>query len=58
MFFTPAHIIEILLTVAIILVMWFVLLKHIRVKKCLLLTVIMAWVGVFVAYLSTTTSNP
>lgn len=58
MFFTPAHIIEILLTVAIILVMWFVLLKHIRVKKCLLLTVIMAWVGVFVAYLSTTTSTP
>lgn len=58
MFFTPAHIIEILLTVAIILVMWFVLLKNIRVKKCLLLTVIMAWVGVFGAYLSTTTSTP
>lgn len=58
MFFTPAHIIEILLTVAAIIVMWFVLLKRIRIKKCLLLTVIMAWIAVFGAYLSTTIVAP
>lgn len=58
MFFTPAHIIEILVTAAAIIVMWFVLLKHIRVKKCLLLTAIVAWIGVFGAYLSTTIDMP